>query len=238
MRKYLVIVMAIAVMFALNAAAQSQPATTDSSPSSTNSSQNPNSPAGDQMGTAGSMSGSHEAHHGDMGKAKTIEGCIVEQQNEYYLVPKKGSPLRLTGSEDFSHHVGHRVKVHGTESSASMSSSASTMGGASGTASTSGNETSASASTNQPGSVAGSTSSETGNTASKSSSTETNTAMAGNMPESSHTGNTSASGTSDMTMASSRNFTVDKIDHIGASCPADWNKSVNTGNWSSDTNKK
>jgi hypothetical protein len=61
--------------------------------------------------------------------------------------------------------------------------------------------------------------------------------MAGNMPEPSHTGKKTGSMGTDTTMSSSSEFTVDKIEHVAATCPANWNKSVNTGNWNSDTKR-
>ena len=49
---------------------------------------------------------------------KTVVGCVESHNNQYELtaVSKKGKTRHYTlaGTKDFSHEVGHRVKVTGT----------------------------------------------------------------------------------------------------------------------------
>src|SRR5437588_8469226 len=66
---------------------------------------------------------------------KTMEGCIVQQGSDFFLAThnnKKFFRLSPQGGTDLSAHVGHKVKVHGSEQ-ASGSLGASTSAGTSGT---------------------------------------------------------------------------------------------------------
>ena len=65
------------------------------------------------------------------GKEKTVRGCIVQQASDFYLQPVKGHKglIKLNSSEDLKAHVGHEVKVTGTESKIAAGASASTSGG-------------------------------------------------------------------------------------------------------------
>src|SRR3954454_22595419 len=60
---------------------------------------------------SGPNSRSAEAGAGDTSSSgkKTLEGCIVREQTDYFIQPKDGDRERLTGS-DVSSHVGHQVK--------------------------------------------------------------------------------------------------------------------------------
>jgi len=64
---------------------------------------------------------------------KKLKGCIESEAGKYTLEDKHGKEVALSGSQDFSSHVGHTVTVHGTFASGSDSPS-----GASATASSSG----------------------------------------------------------------------------------------------------
>jgi Protein of unknown function (DUF5818) len=54
----------------------------------------------------------------------TVQGCLSNSGGNYTLTDKNGSSFQLTGdSALLSKHVGHEVKVTGSESSTSASSS-------------------------------------------------------------------------------------------------------------------
>jgi len=82
----------------------------------TGSSTDPAMVNGDQQRTAAS-SGS-DASAGE----KTLDGCVVKEQNDYFIQPASGDRERLVGTADLSSHVGHEVKVHGNEQMATASS--------------------------------------------------------------------------------------------------------------------
>lgn len=48
---------------------------------------------------------------------RTVEGCVVQQGNDYLLVPKHGRPMELSSvsGENLSPSIGRQVKVHGRE---------------------------------------------------------------------------------------------------------------------------
>jgi len=138
---------------------------------------------------------------------KTLEGCIVKEQTDYFIQPRTGDRERLTGSADFSSHVGHDVTVHGNDQSASASTSPS----ASGTAGTSGSMANGSDRT----STSGSASTESQNNAAGS--------IAGNSGSSNATGTGSSASSSNGSSNnwSGKDFMVTKVDMVSASCPAD-----------------
>lgn len=51
------------------------------------------------------------------GVAHTVEGCVMREATDFFLVPSSGSPIRLNGSTgvDLSTQEGHLVRVRGTE---------------------------------------------------------------------------------------------------------------------------
>ena len=56
----------------------------------------------------------------------TVEGCLSGSAGSYMLTDKKGNGFELTGdTAKLSEHVGHDIKVTGTETAASTSSGAS-----------------------------------------------------------------------------------------------------------------
>jgi hypothetical protein len=144
---------------------------------------------------------------GKSGKEKTVEGCIVRQQTDFFIFPKKGQAMRVSG-QDLSAHVGHHVKLHGTEENAGMGASASSnTGGTSGAmAGNTGTSTSGAMSENPPaasGSVGGNTSS----------------ASAGNM-------GASSSGSAN-SKVSNKELVVDRVDMVSETCPANIQNNIN-----------
>ena len=62
------------------------------------------------------------------GSQTTVEGCLSGSPGSYILTDKKGNNFELTGdTAKLSEHVGHEIKVTGTESAASTSTSSGTM---------------------------------------------------------------------------------------------------------------
>jgi hypothetical protein len=58
-------------------------------------------------------------------KGKTIEGCVFRRETDYYIFPTHGQPQRISNNgQSVSEHVGHEVKLHGTEESSGATSSA------------------------------------------------------------------------------------------------------------------
>jgi hypothetical protein len=60
---------------------------------------------------------------GSTGAQETVKGCLSSAGGTYTLTAKDGKTYQLTGdTAKLSDHVGHEMKVTGTESSASASS--------------------------------------------------------------------------------------------------------------------
>jgi len=159
-------------------------------------------PSGSQAGTAESTQQEkneerNEASSSSMGtstragKAKTIQGCVFRRETDYFIVPTKGQPERISNSgQSVSEHVGHEVKLHGTEQpSAEASATGSTAGGTAGMAANTNTET---------GSGAGTTGSMAGNTPRSKSSAE----------------------------AGNREFVVDRVSMVSETCPANVQKNA------------
>lgn len=71
----------------------------------------------------------------NFGKSVKGKGCISQQDGKYLLTDKKHpQSIELTGSQDLSAHVGHKVEIKGTWAESSASSSSSTPGSSSNTA--------------------------------------------------------------------------------------------------------
>jgi hypothetical protein len=106
--------------------------------SGSNQAQAAGTPSSTTPSQSGSMSDQNSAMNSSnqMGE-KTLKGCIESENGGYTLEQKSGKEVTLAGSEDFSKHVGHEVKVHGTWSSASNSSASSTSSNPSSSASSS-----------------------------------------------------------------------------------------------------
>jgi hypothetical protein len=58
---------------------------------------------------------------------KTVTGCLSQENGQYTLTSRKGMTYQLTGdSSVLANHVGHEIRVTGTESSAGASANAGT----------------------------------------------------------------------------------------------------------------
>lgn len=197
--------------------AMSMPSTSDSSSSTqtgsstSSTSDQTSSQSGSSMGQS-NQSGS-SSQMSSSGKAKTIEGCVVREESDYFLVPKRGTPVRIssTGAGDISGHVGHQVKAHGTESMASsMGAGTSGQAGTSGTVA--GGETSG-------------TSAQAGQETSGAVGTPT-TPPSGTAGAAGTTG-TAGSGTGALHSAANREIVVDRVDMVSETCPSNWNPTYN-----------
>ena len=95
--------------------------------------QSAGTPSSTSPSQSGSMSDQNSAVNSSnqMSGEKTLHGCIESENGGYTLEQKNGKEVMLSGSEDFSKHVGHEVKVHGMWGSASNSSASSASGASS-----------------------------------------------------------------------------------------------------------
>lgn len=113
MRRYSIVILGVALLFAIAAVAQADYGSSGQSSTSTSSAQK--------------------------GKSNTVEGCIVREEQDYYIYPVSGQPQHISSTgQDVSGHVGHHVKLQGTSvpaSSPSASASEGTSGAASSTTS-------------------------------------------------------------------------------------------------------
>lgn len=82
--------------------------------------------AGSPSTTSPSQSDQSSAASSSQSGEKTLHGCIQSENGGYALQEKSGKTAMLSGSEDFSKHVGHEVRVHGTWSASSGSSASPT----------------------------------------------------------------------------------------------------------------
>jgi len=202
MKKLFLVLFTILLSTAFVVAQTSGSAGASGSQSPTSAQQPSSMPNSDQTSAsqASSQTGASNTANNEKGN-KTIEGCIVRESTEYYLQPKHGKMEKLSSTEDLSAHVGHQVKVHGTESKASEN-----------TASTSGTGTSATGGVSGQSSATGSQSSTSGT------GTSGSVAASGNAP--------SASGgtTVDKSKISDKMITVEKIDMVSETCNIGNNK--------------
>jgi len=219
MRRYilsLAVILALC-LFTMAAVAQTPGGTTGATANSSQSNQS-NSVSKDAANSSAPVSGSatdpYSVNSGPNGRAaeaspvgsssageKTLDGCIVKEQTDYLIEPAMGDRERLTGS-DVSSHVGHHVKVHGTEAAASASNSSGAAG------------TTGSMASNDRTSTSGSASSESQNNAAGS--------IAGNAGSPNATGTAASSGSN----WSGKDFMVTKVDMVSDSCPADIQKRI------------
>ena len=142
MRKYILIVPIILALclFTAFAAAQSSTSNDNNNNSSgssiqnggTTSSQSGASGMQNDQSTAGSI-GSTSDQASNSASAKTLEGCIVKENTDYFIQPASGDRERLSSSQDLSSQVGHHVRVEGSEQSntAASNNRTSTSGSAS-----------------------------------------------------------------------------------------------------------
>ncbi len=271
------------MLFALGLLAQTSGSSgqMSSPPSGTSSSQNPNQPAGSngtwqenapgtagqsQSGQIGSQPNSTEPSSQTgtatenqqtagmgQGHARTVEGCVVREETDYFLIPRKGQPLRLSGSagQNLSQYQGQRVKAHGTEAPATGSSaSAEGTAGTSGMAGATSTETNPSSQTGAVGSNAGAASSQQGQASETNPSSQTGAVgsnagaansqqgqaseekgettenpSAGAQSSMGQTGATSgASATGNqLHQSATKEITVDRITTVSETCPSNWN---------------
>ena len=138
------------------------------------------------------------------GTEHAVEGCLVKEASDFFLIPAHGNPIELQASsgQDLSAHEGHKVKVSGVESSiAASNAGTSSTGGASGMATTT-------------------TTTATG----AQSSTHSVTEPAGKAPSSD---TAAASGTgNDFHRLATKQMTVSNLNHVADTCPVNWNPSV------------
>jgi hypothetical protein len=62
-----------------------------------------------------------------------IEGCVVKEGSDFFLIPERGVPFKLQSSQDLSIDDGHRVMVKGKEISMPAANAPSNMGAAANT---------------------------------------------------------------------------------------------------------
>ncbi len=139
------------------------------------------------------------------GPTRNIEGCLIKEQSDFFLVPRSGHPIKLepTSGENLSEHEGHKVRVSGTEMalSASPASTTAPTGGAAGAAASTSTTNAATPGSNAIGSPAG-----------------TQEGAAG-----------AATGTgNDLHSLATEQMNVTKLQHIASSCPVNWNPNVRT----------
>lgn len=113
-------------------AAQSSPATGQDqgagqgSTAGQTAGQGSNTDQGSAGAQGGYGQGSAEAGQNGTGNQKTVTGCLSQANGQYMLTSQKGMTYQLTGdSAELANHVGHEVKVTGTESAAGASANAS-----------------------------------------------------------------------------------------------------------------
>jgi hypothetical protein len=155
-----------------------------------------------------SQSSTGQTASSSSGKPKTLEACVVKEETDYFLVPRRGAPVRVssTSSTDLGSHVGHRVRAHGTETMASnMGAGASGQAGTSGTAA----GTSAQAG-EQPGATTGGA-----------------VGSSANPPSGTSGATAGTSGAGDLRSAATREITIDRVDMVSETCPSSWNPTYN-----------
>jgi hypothetical protein len=195
MRKYLTVLITAGALTLFTAAAASQ----SSSPSSNNgnsasSTQSSQSDSGVSSSNSSSMNNESSA---SAGSQKTLEGCIVKENTDYFLQPLTGQREKLNSREDLSSKVGQNVRVQGNEQNETASNSGSNGWG-------SGEHT-----------TTGSASAETRN--------NTAGSIAGNAGSPNATGTPSSSANN----SNGKVFEVTKVQTISKSCPAKTQNQMN-----------
>jgi uncharacterized protein YdeI (BOF family) len=108
-------------------------AVAQTTPSSSGGSQNGNTTTDTQGNTAGAQTSTHPqmgSGQTSTGSHVTVEGCLSGSNGQYTLTDKQGTTYQLMGdSSKLADHVGHEVKVTGSENTASASGTAGTAGG-------------------------------------------------------------------------------------------------------------
>lgn len=105
------------------------------------------------MGQSGMKKDKMEDMHEKMGKKASMTGCVEQMNGKWVLADKKHPDgVELMGSQDFSAHNGHKVKVMGTWANSDMSGN-SGMSGSGSSSSMSGSQGAAASSSS--GSMSG-----------------------------------------------------------------------------------
>lgn len=127
MRKSVFVFLAVCLLCALTAFAQTPSENNPGNPASTNSAgqaisnghQNDASPTGgisDQtVQSQAKPEHSSAASSASSMDQSTMEGCLTREQSDYVLQSKDAGRVRLSSSEDLSSSVGQEVRVHGSE---------------------------------------------------------------------------------------------------------------------------
>lgn len=139
MRRNLFLLVAVFTLFVFTAFAMAQTPGGTTGASQNSSTSNSNSATQQATDSSQPVSGAatspYSVNSGPNGRAaestptssgseKTIDGCIVKEQTDYFIQPASGDREKLSGS-DVSAHVGHHVTLHGTDAANSTSSNSS-----------------------------------------------------------------------------------------------------------------
>ncbi len=142
------------------------------------------------------------------GTEHTIEGCLMKESSDFFLIPARGTPIQLQAGagQDLAADEGHKVKISGVESALSASSSGGNTGGTSGAV----------------------TSSATAKTPSGTHTASSSVSSPSGQNESSQSGTASSGTGNDLHHLASRQITVTKVVNVADSCPVNWNSRVPT----------
>jgi hypothetical protein len=58
------------------------------------------------------------------GPEHNIEGCVVREGSDFFLLPQRGAPFKIQSSQDLSANDGHRVMVSGKETALTTTNNA------------------------------------------------------------------------------------------------------------------
>ncbi len=228
-----VLLLASAVVFAQSGTYGSpgQQSNTPSAQSTTNpsSSQSTATTPSDNTGaTSQQTTGTTANNTVPNGKQKTVEGCILRQSTYFFLQPAHGKMIRLEpGTNDLNAHVGHKVRIHGTEQNAPANtaglSSGSNVNPQNGENAAITNQTAVTGQTSNPNATPGSTANAGGTTgAVDQSSTNPNPGASSSGAIAGSTGQTSSNGgvATENNNVSNKEVVVDRVDMISETCPA------------------
>ena len=58
------------------------------------------------------------------GTEHNIEGCVVREGSDFFLIPQRGTPFKIQSSQDLSADDGHRVMVSGKDTALTATNNA------------------------------------------------------------------------------------------------------------------
>lgn len=276
MKKHLAVLMAMPLMFVLAAPAQTSgsgssgqnsgtsstpPTTQSTTPTDQNS--NGNVSGTSNSGSPGSQSGdmsqsSNSSNNGNMNDKmsdkhmkgeKTLEGCVIEENNAFYVEPKHGDLTRLSSSQDLTPHVGHHVKLHGMEQKGDMMSSNkngsmdtnSSIGGGTGSGADTMSKNGSTTDTGNRSAAGSSTTASGANSGSSNSQTASNNSgnSASGMPQSDQSAGSMSnmSSTTGRKINQNKQFVVDRVEMVSETCPIK-NKNMNHDSMNNNSNPK